>query len=153
MQSQKHSHRDGFAVFPPRWPLVVPRGTPSLSQGSFATFEDVLGLHRAFCLEGSGGGQVDSLLQAGREEGMLPNVRVLPWRWASGSTGRSRGLQGPPRPPWSSCLAPRPPRIVLPRCFLPAEVGPSLGDFTPDLLTLGHLPCLSGPQGTLKCGA
>ena len=56
MQSQKRSHSDGFAVFPPRWPLVVPRGTPSLSQGSFATFEGVLGLHRALRLEGGGGG-------------------------------------------------------------------------------------------------
>lgn len=96
MQSQKRSHSDGFAVFPPRWPLVVPRGTPSLSQGSFATFEGVLGLHRALRLEGGGGGQVDSLLQAGHEEAVLPNVRVPPWRWASGSTGRSQGLQGSP---------------------------------------------------------
>lgn len=76
MQSQKRSHSDGFAVFPPHWPLVVPRGTPSLSQGSFATFEGVLGLHRALRLEGGGGGQVDSLLQAGHEEAVLPNVRM-----------------------------------------------------------------------------
>ena len=100
MQSQKGSHSDGFAVFPPRWPLVVPRGTPSLSQGSFAIFEDVLGLHRTLCLEEGGGGQVDTLLQAGREEGVLPNIRVPPWRWASGGTGRASRVPhdrlGPP---------------------------------------------------------
>lgn len=77
-------------------------------------------------------------------------------RLGGGPVGAQEGAKAsrvPPRPPWSSCLAPRPPRTVLPPCFLSAEVGPFLGDFTPDLLTLGHLPCLSGSQGALKCGA
>ena len=86
----KRSHSDGFAVFPPDWPLVAPQETPSLSQGSSAA---PLRTYWA-CTElfVSGWGQVDSLLPAGREEGLLPKGRAPPWRWAHGRAGRSRGL-------------------------------------------------------------
>ena len=107
MQSQKGSHSDGFAVFPPCWPLVVPRGTPSLSQGGFAIFEDVLGLYRTLCLEEGGGGQVDTLLQAG----CFPTSES---RLGGGPVGAQEG------PPGSPTTA-----LVLPSCTTAATDGPT----------------------------